>query len=256
MHQGPIQLWENREQYVDDSEPHDQDRFDKYLKWFHRSTRVHIKAPLPEHAVDEDSGEEAREDVYDTITELATELTNMSNVAARCLHRSRRQDLGAVRQFLEKVRTKCKKLAQKLSCVDTLWEAPDEYVRSGRLVARRGHRPHLLGPRLERPPLHVLPSRTMPVRALPVRTSRLLATRTRPTATTRSRVTGFTGTSRTRTTRGGLATSTSRTRSTGGGVEPPAPVGPVPRGGVEPPAPAGPVGAATPVHPAAAHRAA
>ena len=43
---------------------------DEYLRWFHRSTRTHIKPPYTEEAIDEDD----EEDVYDVSTRDDTQL--------------------------------------------------------------------------------------------------------------------------------------------------------------------------------------
>jgi len=140
-----IELWENRgETPVDDGEPHDQQEYDKYLQWLHRSTRVHLLQPVPDHPIGEDSEEEAVQDEYDQMTRLGTqvqkapmqiyvaqELTRLSNEAAIELDKSHRHGPGGLHAFVDKIRKTCKKLAQKMSCVDTPWLPPDSYVRSG-----------------------------------------------------------------------------------------------------------------------------
>jgi hypothetical protein len=66
-----VLLWEHRQLVpVDDGEPHNQDTFDEYLRWFHRSTRTHIKALYTDEGVEEDSGEDVIEDVYDEDTRI------------------------------------------------------------------------------------------------------------------------------------------------------------------------------------------
>ena len=60
-----VQLWETRERRaVDANPPHDQNTFDDY---------PHIKPPYTEDAIDEDSEEDAIEDVYDIATREETQ---------------------------------------------------------------------------------------------------------------------------------------------------------------------------------------
>ena len=74
-HRQWIELWENRgETPVDDGEPHDQQGYDKYLQWLHRSTRVHLLQAVPDHPIGEDSEEEAVQDEYDQMTRLGTQV--------------------------------------------------------------------------------------------------------------------------------------------------------------------------------------
>jgi hypothetical protein len=62
-------LWETRQRIpVTVGPPHDQHTFDEYLRWFHRSTGTHIKAPYTDRGVEEDSEEDVIEDVYDIAT--------------------------------------------------------------------------------------------------------------------------------------------------------------------------------------------
>ncbi|XP_066377315.1 uncharacterized protein [Miscanthus floridulus] len=117
--------------------PHDQHTFNEYLWWLHRSTRTHIKPPYTDVAIDEDSEKDVIEDVYDVTTRentqleraplqryMATQLSRLSNEAAFRLHESRGQGPGVLVAFVEKVKKSCRKLAQKLSCIDTPYEEP------------------------------------------------------------------------------------------------------------------------------------
>ncbi|XP_066321754.1 uncharacterized protein [Miscanthus floridulus] len=101
------------------------------------STRTHIKPPYTNVAIDEDSEEDVIEDVYDVTTRedtqlqraplqryVATQLGRLSNEAAFRLHESRGQGPGVLAAFVEKVKKSCRKLAQKLSCMDTPYEEP------------------------------------------------------------------------------------------------------------------------------------
>jgi len=74
-HSAHIHLWQNRvRQSVHAGPPHDQHTFDEYLRWFHGSTRTHIKPSYTEEAIDEDDEEDVIEDVYDVATRDDTQL--------------------------------------------------------------------------------------------------------------------------------------------------------------------------------------
>lgn len=73
-HQVYMQQWETREKIpLHHGEPHDQFTFDEYLRWLHRSTRVHIKLPYTDMGIEEDSDEEVVEDYYDAVTRHDTQ---------------------------------------------------------------------------------------------------------------------------------------------------------------------------------------
>ena len=80
-HQWILQ-WENREKIrIEDSEPHDQRRFDQYLEWLHRSTRTHFKMPYTETFIagdSEDEDESEHEDAYDIATRGAPQVQRAS----------------------------------------------------------------------------------------------------------------------------------------------------------------------------------
>ncbi|XP_066323345.1 stress response protein NST1-like [Miscanthus floridulus] len=60
-----------------------------------------------------------------------TQLSRLSNQAAYRLHESRGLGPGVLVAFVENVKKSCKKLAQKLSDMDTLYEQPPLPARSG-----------------------------------------------------------------------------------------------------------------------------
>ncbi|XP_066388732.1 uncharacterized protein [Miscanthus floridulus] len=114
------------------------------MRWLHKSTRTHIKPPYIKEAIDEDSKEDVIEDVYDVTTRedtqlqraplqkyMATQLSRLFNEAAFRLHESRGQGLGVLEAFVEKVKKSCRKLVQKLSCIDTPYEELPLPTRSG-----------------------------------------------------------------------------------------------------------------------------
>ncbi|XP_066356919.1 uncharacterized protein [Miscanthus floridulus] len=61
----------------------------------------------------------------------ATQLSRLSNEAAYRLHESRGQGPGVLEAFVENVKKSCRKLAQKLSCMDTPYEEPPLPAQSG-----------------------------------------------------------------------------------------------------------------------------
>jgi hypothetical protein len=75
-HHSFIENWENRHAQGDNilhegrqpSDPHDQDAFNEYLRWLHRSTRVFLLQPLDAPVLDDEDHEDVAEDEFDDLT--------------------------------------------------------------------------------------------------------------------------------------------------------------------------------------------
>lgn len=73
-HHQYLQSWENRVHVDPDTlDPYDQAAYDEYLRWVHRSLRIHIRPPYCDDPLDDEIDEEDTVHDHDVSTRLGNQ---------------------------------------------------------------------------------------------------------------------------------------------------------------------------------------